>query len=122
VDTVPQLKWRQLGEAEQPAFQRTRFFWLKNPANLQREEQPRLSGLLRLNTHIVKVYLLKENPGPPGTTGPPPGPRPDSESGSGGCPKAGLLPSRSCRRQFALIAMGCSRGPRSRLAMAPWRA
>jgi len=61
VDTVRRQMCRQLAEAEKPAFKRTRFLWLKNPANLRREERTRLSGLLRLNAPIVKAYLLKED-------------------------------------------------------------
>jgi len=61
VDTVRRQMWRQLAEAEQPDFKRTRFLWLKNPENLRREERTRLSGLLRLNAPIVKAYLLKED-------------------------------------------------------------
>ena len=61
VDTVRRQMWRQLAEAEKPDFKRTRFLWLKNPANLRRDERTRLSGLLRLNAPIVKAYLLKED-------------------------------------------------------------
>ncbi len=61
VDTVRRQMWRQLAEAERPDFKRTRFLWLKNPANLERKERTRLSGLLRLNAPIVKAYLLKED-------------------------------------------------------------
>jgi len=61
VDTVRRQMWRQLAEADKPDFKRTRFLWLKNPANLRREERTRLSGLLQLNTPIVKAYLLKED-------------------------------------------------------------
>jgi transposase len=61
VDTVRRQMWRQLAEAEQSNFKRTRFLWLKNPANLRRDERTRLSGLLRLNAPIVKAYLLKED-------------------------------------------------------------
>jgi transposase len=61
VDTVRRQMWRQLAEAEQPDFKRTRFLWLKNPENLARKERTRLSGLLRLNAPLVKAYLLKED-------------------------------------------------------------
>ena len=61
VDTVRRQMWRQLAEAEKPDFKRTRFLWLKNPANLRREERTRLAGLLQLNAPIVKAYLLKED-------------------------------------------------------------
>jgi transposase len=42
-------------------FKKTRFLWLTNPENLRREQRTRLSGLLRLNSPIVKGYLLKED-------------------------------------------------------------
>jgi transposase len=46
---------------EKAEFKRTRFLWLTNPDNLRREERTRLSALLRLNSPIVKAYLLKED-------------------------------------------------------------
>jgi transposase len=51
---------RQLQGVEKAEFKRTRFLWLKNPENLARDEHTRLSALLRLNSPIVKAYLLKE--------------------------------------------------------------
>ena len=42
-------------------FKQTRFLWLTNPQNLRREQRTRLSALLRLNSPIVKGYLLKED-------------------------------------------------------------
>jgi transposase len=61
VDEVRRAAWRQLAGAEKAEFKQTRFLWLKNPENLARTEATRLSGLLRLNSPIVKAYLLKED-------------------------------------------------------------
>ena len=61
VDEVRRQTWRQLQGAEKADFKRTRFLWLKNPENLARDEATRLSALLRLNSPIVKAYLLKED-------------------------------------------------------------
>lgn len=52
---------RQMAGREQAEFKKTRFLWLANPENLQRKERTRLSALLRLNSPIVKAYLLKED-------------------------------------------------------------
>jgi transposase len=59
VDQVRRQTWRQLPDAEKADFKRTRFLWLKNPENLARDERTRLAALLRLNSPIVKAYLLK---------------------------------------------------------------
>ena len=61
VDDVRRQTWRQMAGRERAEFKRTRFLWLKNPANLTRTERTRLSALCRLNTPIVKAYLLKED-------------------------------------------------------------
>lgn len=61
VDEVRRQTWRQMAGREKVEFKRTRFLWLSNPENLRREERTRLSGLLRLNSPIVKGYLLKED-------------------------------------------------------------
>jgi transposase len=61
VDDVRRRTWRHLAEAEKADFKRTRFLWLKNPENLAQEERTRLSTLLRINSPIVKAYLLKED-------------------------------------------------------------
>jgi transposase len=61
VDDVRRHTWRQLPGAEKAEFKHTRFLWLKNPANLARAEHTRLSALLRLNSPIVRAYLLKED-------------------------------------------------------------
>jgi transposase len=61
VDEVRRQAWRQLLGAEKVEFKHTRFLWLKNPENLAPVERTRLSALLRLNSPIVKAYLLKED-------------------------------------------------------------
>jgi len=61
VDEVRRQTWRQMEGRDKAEFKRTRFLWLRNPANLARHERTRLSALLRLNSPIVKAYLLKED-------------------------------------------------------------
>ena len=60
VDEVRRETWRRLPKSEKPAFKQTRWLWLKNPWNLQRQEQRRLSALCRKNQPIVQAYYLKE--------------------------------------------------------------
>jgi transposase len=61
VDDVRRQTWRQMAGRHKAEFKRTRFLWLRNPENLRRAERTRLSALLRLNSPIVKAYLLKED-------------------------------------------------------------
>jgi len=61
VDAVQRETWRQIEGREKGEFKQTRFLWLSNPENLRREARTRLSVLLRLNSSIVKAYLLKED-------------------------------------------------------------
>jgi transposase len=61
VDEVRRQTWRQMQGRDKAEFKKTRFLWLTNPENLRREQRTRLSGLLRLNSPIVKGYLLKED-------------------------------------------------------------
>ena len=61
VDEVRRQTWRRLQGRAKIEFKQTRFLWLTNPENLAREERTRLSALLRLNSPIVKAYLLKED-------------------------------------------------------------
>jgi transposase len=61
VDEVRRQTWRQLAGRQKAEFKQTRFLWLKNPANLRREERTRLSALLRIDSPIGKAYLLKED-------------------------------------------------------------
>ena len=61
VDEVRRQTWRQLQGTEKVEFKHTRFLWLKNPDHLAPDERARLSTLLRINSPIVKAYLLKED-------------------------------------------------------------
>jgi transposase len=61
VDDVRRQTWRRMQGRAKAEFKQTRFLWLKNPANLERAERTRLSALLRLNSPIVRAYLLKED-------------------------------------------------------------
>jgi transposase len=61
VDDVRRQTWRQMQGRTKAEFKQTRFLWLKNPENLRRDERTRLSALLRLNSPIVRGYLLKED-------------------------------------------------------------
>ena len=61
VDDVRRQTWRRLQARAKTEFKQTRFLWLRNPENLRREERTRLSALLRVNSPIVKAYLLKED-------------------------------------------------------------
>jgi transposase len=83
VDEVRRQTWRQMTGREKAEFKKTRFLWLSNPENLRREPRTRLSALLRLNSPIIKGYLLKETSVASGTTAAPPGRRPTCASGSG---------------------------------------
>ena len=61
IDEVRRQTWRTLTGRARVEFKHTRFLWLRNPENLRRAERTRLSALLRLNSPIVKAYLLKED-------------------------------------------------------------
>ncbi len=61
LDEVRRQTWRQMAGREKAKFKRTRFLWLSNPENPRREERTRLSALPRLNSPIVRAYLLKED-------------------------------------------------------------
>jgi transposase len=60
VDEVRRPTWRRMQGRDKAEVKKTRFLWLTNPENLRREQRTRLSALLRLNSPIVKGYLLKE--------------------------------------------------------------
>jgi transposase len=60
LDDVRRALWRALRGEEKSAFKRTRWLWLKNPWNLTRAEQRRLSELCRKNLPLVRAYYLKE--------------------------------------------------------------
>jgi len=61
IDEVRRQTWRTLTGRARVEFKHTRFLWLRNPENLRRAQRTRLSALLRLNSPIVKGYLLKED-------------------------------------------------------------
>ena len=61
VDDVRRQTWRRLQGRAKAEFKQTRFLWLRNPENLRRAERTRLSALVRLNSPIVRAYLLKED-------------------------------------------------------------
>jgi transposase len=61
VDEVRRSEMRRLNRRERVAFKKTRYLLLKNPWNLSRSEQDRLSTLVRWNTPIVRAYYLKES-------------------------------------------------------------
>jgi transposase len=61
LDEVRRQTWRTLTGRARVEFKHTRFLWLRNPENLQRAARTRLSALLRLNSPIVRAYLLKED-------------------------------------------------------------
>lgn len=61
IDEVRRQTWRTLTGRARMEFKHTRFLWLRNPENLRRTEHTRLSALLRLNSPIVRAYLLKED-------------------------------------------------------------
>ena len=61
VDDVRRLTWRRMHGRAKAEFKQTRLPWLRNPETLRREDRTRLSALLRLNSPIVKGYLLKED-------------------------------------------------------------
>jgi transposase len=61
IDEIRRQTWRTLRGRARVEFKHTRFLWLRNPENLKRTERTRLSALLRLNSPIVKAYLLKED-------------------------------------------------------------
>lgn len=107
VDEVRRQTWRQMAGREKAEFKKTRFLWLSNPENLRREERTRLSGLLRLNSPIIRAIFSRRTCAGSGTTAARPGPRPTCASGSGGQPIAGWSPLRSSRGCSGPISAGC---------------
>ncbi len=61
IDEIRRQTWRTLAGRQRVEFKHTRFLWLRNPENLRRTERTRLSALLRVNSPIVRAYLLKED-------------------------------------------------------------
>jgi transposase len=60
VDAVRRQLWRRVTSQEKVAVKGTRWLLLKNPWNLNDEQQERLSTLVRWNTPLVRAWYLKE--------------------------------------------------------------
>jgi transposase len=61
VDAVRRELWRQLTSKERASFKGTRWLLLKNPWNLNADQNERLSTLVRWNTPLVRAWYLKES-------------------------------------------------------------
>jgi transposase len=53
--------WRQLTSKERVTFKGTRWLLLKNPWNLNNQQNERLSTLVRWNSPLVRAWYLKES-------------------------------------------------------------
>jgi transposase len=60
VDAVRLELWRQLTSKQRADFKGTRWLLLKNPWNLNNEQQERLSTLVKWNSPLVRAWYLKE--------------------------------------------------------------
>jgi transposase len=60
VDGVRRELWRQLTSKEKVSVKGTRWLLLKNPWNLNQDQNERLSTLVRWNTPLVRAWYLKE--------------------------------------------------------------
>jgi transposase len=60
VDGVRRALWRQLTSKEKVTVKGTRWLLLKNPWNLNQDQNERLSTLVRWNTPLVRAWYLKE--------------------------------------------------------------
>ena len=60
VDAVRRELWRQLTSKERVTVKGTRWLLLKNPWNLNQDQNERLSTLVRWNTPLVRAWYLKE--------------------------------------------------------------
>lgn len=61
VDEARRELWRQLTSKERVTFKGTRWLLLKNPWNLNDQQQERLSTLVRWNSPLVRAWYLKES-------------------------------------------------------------
>ncbi len=61
VDAVRRELWRQLTAQEKAEFKGTRWLLLKNPWNLNENQNERLSTIVRWNTPLVRGWYLKES-------------------------------------------------------------
>jgi transposase len=62
VDEVRRITWRQLSGPDKSRFKRTRWLWLRDPANLEPKQKRQLSALCRRNAPIVCCANLPEEP------------------------------------------------------------
>jgi transposase len=60
VDKVRRELWRKLTSKERVTVKGTRWLLLKNPWNLNQDQNERLSTLVRWNTPLVRAWYLKE--------------------------------------------------------------
>ena len=60
VDGVRRQLWRHLTSKEKVTVKGTRWLLLKNPWNLNQDQNERLSTLVRWNTPLVRAWYLKE--------------------------------------------------------------
>lgn len=60
VDAVRRELWRQLTSKQKVTVKGTRWLLLKNPWNLNQDQNERLSTLVRWNTPLVRAWYLKE--------------------------------------------------------------
>ena len=61
VDAARRELWRQLTTQERASFKGTRWLLLKNPWNLNNNQNERLSTLVRWNSPLVRAWSLKES-------------------------------------------------------------
>ena len=61
VDAARRELWRQLTSKQRVDFKGTRWLLLKNPWNLNDNQNERLSTLVRWNTPLVRAWYLKES-------------------------------------------------------------
>jgi transposase len=60
VDAVRRALWHQLTSKQRVTVKGTRWLLLKNPWNLNQDQNERLSTLVRWNTPLVRAWYLKE--------------------------------------------------------------
>ena len=60
IDKVRNQEYRNASKEEKNLMKHSRFLLLKNAANLNKNEKPRLKEILNQNQLLAKVYILKE--------------------------------------------------------------
>jgi transposase len=60
VDETRRQEVRELEKEDAKVLKGTRYIWLKNPVNLTKTQQVKLSQLEKMNLKINRAYLLKE--------------------------------------------------------------